>query len=78
MPSETEPREILACLKPSNQSATDGRQLTATGSWTRRCASLGEEMLDQEIPERLLRVLRSAGEADKTTKTHKERQADES
>ena len=33
---------------------------------------LGEEMLNQEIPERLLRVLRSAQEADKTTKTQKD------
>jgi hypothetical protein len=32
---------------------------------------LGEEMLNREIPERLLRVLRSAQEADKITKTHK-------
>jgi hypothetical protein len=29
---------------------------------------LGEEVLSQEIPERLLRVLRSAREADKKTK----------
>jgi hypothetical protein len=29
---------------------------------------LGDEVLNQEIPERLLRLLRSAQEADKTTK----------
>ena len=29
---------------------------------------LGDEVLNQEIPERLLRVLRSAREGDKTTK----------
>jgi hypothetical protein len=29
---------------------------------------LGDEMLDQQIPERLLRVLRSGGDADKSNK----------
>ena len=32
---------------------------------------LGDEMLNQKIPERLLRVLRSAREVDQTTKTQK-------
>jgi hypothetical protein len=37
----------------------------------RALRALGEDVLEQEVPERLLRVLRSAREADKKPKRQK-------
>jgi hypothetical protein len=39
----------------------------------RALRELGNEVLNQEIPERLLRVLRSARDPDKTKKAHRSR-----
>ena len=39
---------------------------------------LGDEVLNQDIPERLLRVLHSAREADKTTKADRKGKRDAS
>jgi hypothetical protein len=39
---------------------------------------LGDEMLDREVPERLLRVLRSGGDADKSNKADRKGKRDAS